>query len=449
MIEKMHERPLATLMLYFKAVLQYNYYMLKIARVCEGGVGWEIGLESGDVILDFGGGYDADILEYLYFDAAEKFSLTVRKADGRVEEHDIEKYPDERLGLDFDESAEIVPRRCQNRCVFCFIDQLPKNLRESLYVKDDDFRLSLVTGNYITLTNLSEADINRIIERRFSPLYISVHAADPEVRRRMMGSRRAGGAMELIGKFSSHGIQMHCQVVLCPGINDGKVLEDTLEKLYGFYPNVKSVAVVPVGLTKHRQGLPQIPPVGKKEALAAIGICQRYPGFCYCSDEMYLKAGIALLPYERYGEFEQIENGVGLIRKFEREFEQVLSKARPRQREVVVVTGKSSFNFIRFLVERYQTINYLPSVEVAAVENNFFGDSVTVTGLITAGDIISALGERAKGKEVLIPRSMLRQFENVFLDGVSVADLEKRLGADVKVCEANGYSFFDALTGEV
>ena len=267
--------------------------------------------------------------------------------------------------------APNVPRRCQNRCVFCFIDQLPKNLRESLYVKDDDFRLSLVTGNYITLTNLSEADINRIIERRFSPLYISVHAADPEVRRRMMGSRRAGGAMELIGKFSSHGIQMHCQVVLCPGINDGKVLEDTLEKLYGFYPNVKSVAVVPVGLTKHRQGLPQIPPVGKKEALAAIGICQRYPGFCYCSDEMYLKAGIALLPYERYGEFEQIENGVGLIRKFEREFEQVLSKARPRQREVVVVTGKSSFNFIRFLVERYQTINYLPSVEVAAVENNF------------------------------------------------------------------------------
>lgn len=423
--------------------------MLRIARVCEGGIGWEIGLEPGDVILNFDGGCDADILEYLYFDAAEKFSLTVKKADGRIEEHEIEKYPDEQLLLEFDESAEIAPRRCGNRCVFCFIDQLPKSLRETLYVKDDDFRLSLATGNYITLTNLGEADVRRIIERKFSPLYISVHAADPEVRRRMMGNPRAGEAMELIGRFASHGIQMHCQIVLCPGINDGKVLEDTLEKLHSYFPRVKSVAVVPVGLTKHRQGLPELGPVGREEALSAIEICCRYPGFCYCSDEMYLKAGVPLPPYESYGEFEQIENGVGLIRKFEREFEEVLSKVRPRQREIVVVTGKSAFGFISSLVERYRSINRLPGVEVAAVENNFFGDSVTVAGLVTACDIIAALGERAKGKEVIIPRSMLRQFEDDFLDGVSVSELEKMLGADVKVCEVSGYSFFDALTGEI
>ena len=414
--------------------------------MCDGGIGQEIGLEPGDAILKING-RDADILEYLYYDAAEEFSLTVEKPGGKAEEYDIEKYSDEQLGLEFDESAEIVPKRCRNKCIFCFVDQLPKNLRETLYVKDDDYRLSFISGNYITLTNLGEEDINRILERKFSPLYISVHAADPEVRKKMLGNRFAGNVMELVERFSSHGIEVHCQIVLCPGVNDGKVLEDTVEKLHRFYPRVKSLAVVPVGLTKHRQGLAELKPVDSEDGLKAIELCGKYPGFAYCSDEMYLRAGLELPPYESYGEFVQIENGVGLIRKFEREFDEVLSKVKPKKRDVIVVTGKSSYPFIRSLVGRYQEVNDLPSVEVAAVENNFFGDSVTVSGLVTAGDIIAALGKSAAGKEVILPRCMLKQFEDVFLDGMSVAHLEKELGADVKVCDVSGYDFFDALTG--
>ena len=294
--------------------------MLKIKSVSKGTIGEEIGLKSGDVIVNFNKKGDADILDYLFFDASEEFTLTVQSDEG-ITDIDIEKYPEESLGLVFyDDSAQLKPKKCDNRCMFCFVDQLPKGMRNTLLIKDDDYRLSFVTGNYVTLTNITDYDIERIISRKLSPLYISVHATDDDVRRRLLGSKKAGGILNIIERLSGGGIVMHCQVVLCPQINDGEVLKKTVADLYKFYPAVKSLAVVPVGLTAFREGLPQILPLSKHDAQKAIEICGGYTDFAYCSDEMYIKAGIKLPPYEYYGEFEQIENGVGLIKKFEREF---------------------------------------------------------------------------------------------------------------------------------
>lgn len=435
-------------MLYIKSILKYNYYMLKIKSVAEGSIGQEIGLKAGDKILNFNNDFKADILDYIYYDATEFFSLTIQ-SDKKVKEFDIEKYPDEQLGLDFDESAELKANKCQNKCLFCFVDQLPKKMRDTLYIKDDDYRLSFVTGNYVTLTNLSDYDIKRITQRLFSPLYISVHATDPQIRCDLLGNKKAGNILELIKTFAAAGIVMHCQVVLCPNINDGEVLKKTIEDLKSFYPYVKSLAIVPVGMTKHRQGLSEIAQVSKEKAMQTINICNNYPNFVYCSDEFYLKANVLLPSFESYGEFEQIENGVGLIRKFEQEFYQAFSEVKPLQRQVLVITGKSAFEFIKDLTEKYKEKYGIKTIETKCINNSFFGDSITVSGLISGSDIVNELKDSAKGKEVILPRCMLKEFESVFLDGMDIISLEKQLLADIKVCDVYGYSFFDALTGEI
>lgn len=422
--------------------------MLKIKSVSKGTIGEEIGLKSGDVIVNFNKKGDADILDYLFFDASEEFTLTVQSDEG-ITDIDIEKYPEESLGLVFyDDSAQLKPKKCGNRCIFCFVDQLPKGMRNTLLIKDDDYRLSFVTGNYVTLTNITDYDIERIISRKLSPLYISVHATDDDVRRRLLGSKKAGGILNIIERLSGGGIVMHCQVVLCPQINDGEVLKKTVADLYKFYPAVKSLAVVPVGLTAFREGLPQILPLSRHDAQKAIEICGGYTGFACCSDEMYIKAGLELPPYEFYGEFEQIENGVGLIRKFEREFNEAFTaSAKPRKRDVLVITGVSSYDFISGLVSKFSEKYNFETINVLPVKNKFFGESITVSGLVCGCDI----AEQAAGLrcgEVILPKSMLKEFEDVFLDGTDIIALEKRLGCDVKVCGVTGYEFFDALCGD-
>jgi putative radical SAM enzyme (TIGR03279 family) len=436
-------------MLYNNKNIKYNYCMLKIKNVIKGGIGDEIGLKRGDKITSFNGG-GADILDYIYFDAAEKFTITVENEYGTTN-YEIEKNEEELLGLEFDSSAEIKPKCCRNKCIFCFVDQLPQNMRRTLYIKDDDYRLSFITGNYVTLTNVSENDLKRICERKFSPLYISVHATDPEVRGKMLGNKNAAHIISLIKRLSDAGIEMHCQIVLCPSVNDGAVLENTLKELYAFYPRVKSVAVVPVGLTRYRDKLVPVKPLSRQDAVNALSICDRYPQFAYGSDELYLRAGKELPPYGYYGEFEQIENGVGLVRKFEKEFYDALSDGTvlPRKRDVIVVTGKSSYEFIKRLTGDFSKKYNISFISVRCIENRFFGESVTVSGLITGGDIESSLKDCAAGKEIILPRNMLKEKDNVFLDGMEVIELEKRLNADLYVCDPCGYSFFDALIGEL
>lgn len=436
-------------MLYIKSNLKYNYYMLKINSVISGGIGDEIGLKPDDIILKFDN-YNADILDYIYYDTCENFTITV-KSQNKITQIDIEKYSEEKLGLEFDNSAEIKPLHCQNKCIFCFVDQLPNNMRNTLYVKDDDYRLSFVTGNYITLTNVTDNDIKRICDRKFSPLYISVHSTNEKLRCKMLSNNKAGNILSVIEKFSKAGIIMHCQVVLCPDVNDKEELEKTIKDLYAFYPNVKSLAVVPVGLTKYREKLENLRPVAKNDAINAINICKNYKDFAYCSDEMYLKAGIDLPSFSSYGDFEQIENGVGLLKKFEKEFYDYLENeiVLPKKRDVLVITGESAFNFINKLIYDYSKKYNVDFFKTIKIENSFFGNSVTVSGLVTGIDILNRIKDISEGKEIIIPKCMLKEFDKVFLDGMNILDLEKKLKADLKVCDMYGYSFFDALTGEL
>lgn len=425
--------------------------MLKIKSVEENSLGEELGLKAGDAVIKFNEEPDIDILDYIYYDASESFTMSVKKSGGIIEEFDIEKYPEEEIGLDFDKSAEIKSAKCINKCLFCFVDQLPKKMRYTLYIKDDDYRLSFVTGNYVTLTNIKEKDILRIIDKKLSPLYISVHATDSKARCRLLGNKFAGNILEIIGRLAAAGITMHCQVVLCPGFNDGEILRKTIKELYKFYPAVKTLAVVPVGLTRHRERLFDINPVTKEIAAQTIKLCgYNDNNFVFCSDEMYLRAETELPSFESYGEFEQIENGVGLIRKFEKEFFDAFdNNIKPKKRDIIIVTGQSALEFIGSLVKEFSKKYNFNTIETIGIQNYFLGENITVSGLITGGDIINQLGKKAAGKEVILPKCMLKEFENIFLDGMDINSLENQLGADVKVCEMQGYNFFDALIGEI
>ncbi len=427
--------------------------MLKISAVAKGSVGAELKLRAGDAVIRFDDSSAEDILDYLFYNSQERFTLTVRRGS-RETEFEVEKFEDEDLGLSF-ESEELTPKRCRNRCVFCFVDQLPKNMRDTLYVKDDDYRLSFISGNYVTLTNVSDTDIDRIIKYRLSPLYISVHTLNEALRVKMTGNRFAGGMAVKLRKLAEGGITLNCQVVLCPGLNDGEELASTLKGLAALGGAVQSVAIVPVGLTGHRSGLAKLTPVGETEARDAIAITERFNEglgreFAYCSDEMYLRAKLPLPPYESYGEFGQIENGVGLVSKLEREFGEALSEAQASEspRSVTVITGASAKELIRGLAERLMSKFPRLRVQVIGVVNTFFGSSVTVAGLVTAGDIIANRQEiDESATEVIIPRCMLKEFESVFLDGISLGELEERLSRKVTVAEVTGEGFISAVTG--
>ena len=397
--------------------------------------GKSVGIKKGDVILSFDGKAPADILDYEFYDGCESFTVETQRGMIEVSKRDYET-----LGLTFDEETYLKSAACRNKCVFCFVDQLPKGMRSSLYFKDDDWRLSFVSGNYVTFTNLTESDIERICEKKFSPLYVSVHTTDDGLRRKMLQNSAAAAIMPLLKRFADCGIQLHAQIVLCPGINDGEVLQKTLEDLQ----NLNSVAVVPVGLTQHREKLTYIEPVSREKAMEVIEITERFD-FAYCSDEFYLKAELPLPPFEYYGNFSQIENGVGLLAKFEREFNDALQFAKKaRKGGFTVVTGVDAANFIERLVSSAKQQFPQITCNVLAVKNEFFGESVTVAGLVTAQDIVA----QAKGKTlktVLLPQTMLRQGETVFLDGTTVKELGKALRCKIKVIHVDGGEFAAAL----
>ncbi|ACM21447.1 iron-sulfur cluster-binding oxidoreductase, cyano_FeS_chp family [Geotalea daltonii FRC-32] len=411
----------------------------------------ELEIEAGDRLVAINGHRLRDIIDFNFFAADEELTLEVVKRDGEVWEMEVERDESEPLGLIFQAP---VPAECGNKCIFCFVHQLPKGLRKPLYVKDEDYRLSFLYGNYVTLANIDASDLERIKSQRLSPLYISVHATDPLVRERMLGKTGIPPILEIIKELAGAGITMHTQVVLCPGVNDGKVLAQTVADLSSLFPAVASLAVVPVGLTMHRKGLPALQPVTKEYAaellsqwqpeMAGLARCLGEP-FLFFADEFYIKGGVAFPPLELYGDLPQIENGVGMVPVFLEEADEVVHGAkRLKQASVTVVTGESPYPYLEGFLHRLADKTGI-KFTIVPIKNRLFGDTVTVTGLVSGGDILDCLKKVESGDVILIPDVMLKEGEGIFLDDLSIDDLQNALGKDVVVAESTPRGIYAAI----
>ena len=413
------------------------------------------GVHIGEKLLAIGGRPVEDVLDYRFFGYDRDPELELEAPDGSRRKVRVKKPEAEELGLNFETYLMDEPRPCSNHCLFCFVDQMAPGCRDTLYFKDDDARLSFLMGNYITLTNLSPREAQRIIDLRISPINVSVHATDPKLRSALLGNRAGAESLEIMKRFGAAGIVMNGQIVLCPGWNDGEQLQRTMEDMaaWGF----ASCSVVPVGLTKYREGLAKLRPVDRETAREVIDQVEAYGKQClerfgtrmfFCSDELYIRAERPLPEEEYYEEYVQIENGVGLLRSLISEFEAGLRledgpvEASP----YTIATGVSAAPFLRELAERAAEKTGV-SGQVAAIENNFFGPTVDVAGLVVGGDLIDQLKGRALGERVLIPVNMLRHGGDVFLDDLHVSDVERTLGVPVTVVEQDGFDLLDAMLG--
>ena len=415
-------------------------------------------LRAGDEIISIDGHEIHDVIDLKYYTYDARLRLRILR-DGREHTVRVRKEEGEELGVVFEDYLMDQARHCANRCVFCFIDQLPKGMRKTLYFKDDDVRMSFLMGNYISLTNLTAHDIDRICEMRISPVNVSVHVTDPEARKRMLRNPRAGECLAMMRRLAEHRILMNCQIVLCPGYNDGALLDRTLSDLISLFPAVPSVSIVPVGLSDHREGLCPLRPVDAAKAREVIETADRFGEQClehygtrviYCADEFYLKAGIPIPDSEYYEDFPQIENGVGLMASFADEVREAASQV-PRGAKITpfsIATGIAAESFMRemvaLLLESCDNINEC-SHAVYAVENRFFGRQITVAGLVTGRDLVAALSGKPLGELVLIPEVMLKYGERVFLDDMTVDDVSEALGVPVIPVKVNGKSFAGAI----
>lgn len=411
-----------------------------ISDVLSGSPAERAGLSKGDVLLSIDGEPVIDLVDYEHLTASDRLTLEIIKEDGSCEQIDLEKEDYEPLGLSFATSLMDNMRTCKNHCVFCFIDQMPKGGRSSLHVKDDDWRMSFVMGNYVTLTNLDERELNRVIRRRVSPLYVSLHASDPEVRRAMMKNPHAGDILPQLKRLADAGLQFHLQIVLCPGLNDGDVLRRSIDDMLLLYPQARSLAVVPVGLTRHRDKLYPLRTFTREEAEATIDeiearqaelLREHGTRFVFLADEWYTLCGRSLPAYDAYEGFPQIENGVGLLRLFEGDMLEALEEKKPLKRaKRFLAAGGTSAQ--AFFAESYrQLLPYHITLDVRAIRNRFFGESVTVGGLITGGDLVEQLMGEDFGRALLIPRAMLKADEELFLDGMRKSEAEKKLGTRI------------------
>lgn len=416
------------------------------------------GIKSGDILLKINSNDIVDVLDYRFYQNETKLELEVLRSGDKKKTFKIKKDEYAELGLVFSDYLMDAQHSCKNKCIFCFIDQLPKGLRESLYFKDDDSRLSFLFGNYITLTNLTEHEINRIIKMHISPVNISVHTTNPELRCRMMNNRFAGDALNIIKKFDDAGIKMNFQLVLVPGYNDGKELERSLLDLTA-YKNIECVASVPVGLTRYRDGLAEIKPFDKNTAANVIDITDRIGDIClekygnrlcYAADEFYLKAEREIPDASHYGDFPQLDNGVGMWALFNKEAADALEYIAPpdSKRKISCVTGVAASPLIKATVDKAMEKWHNLECKVFEVKNDFFGEKITVAGLVTGGDIINQLKGQPLGDELLIPSSMLRFERDLFLDDVSVERLASELGVKVRIIEPDGASLIEALSTE-
>ncbi len=418
----------------------------------------ELGLEAGDTIEKINGVEIKDVLDYRFLINDEEITLTVLTKQGEEVEVEFEKDAYEPLGVEFENSLMDKPLHCTNKCVFCFIDQLPKGMRESLYFKDDDTRLSFFQGNYVTFTNLDDDEIDRIIRLRISPINISVHTMNPDLRVKMLKNPKAARLPEIMKRLSDNGIIMNCQIVLCPTYNDGKELSYTIEKLYEMRECVKSVSVVPIGLTKHREGLCPMTAVDGDKARELIAEIEKWQkkakeetgtGFVYASDEIYLKAGYEIPESNAYCGFPQIENGVGMIASLREELTDAIksSPATENCRTVTLVTGaavhSTMCDFAEEITKKYPHIK----INVEKIINNFFGEQITVSGLLCGCDIIKQLKGKDLGDNLIITKNMLRDGENVLLDDVTTQDIERELNTKIIAVGDDGYELLEAILG--
>ena len=417
------------------------------------------GIRPGDTLISINGHDITDILDYRFFETERDLRLVLSR-EGREYRLELVKPQYAGLGLEFGSYLMDRERSCRNKCVFCFIDQLPRGMRETLYFKDDDDRLSFLFGNYITLTNIDDREIDRILQMHISPINISVHTMNPELRCRMMNNRFAGESLRHLYRLAEGGIGLNCQIVLCPGLNDGEELEYTLRELCGFTGSLQSVACVPVGLTRYREGLYPLTAFDRESANRALDIIEKWGERCkesrgartvFASDELYLLAGRELPELEFYEDFPQIENGVGMLRDLEDSFlwavedAETLELAGPRH--VTIPTGECGYVFLNKMLDVLRERCHNLRVDLTPIKNNFFGGTVNVTGLLTGRDIVEQLAGRELGGQVLVANNMLRAGEDVFLDDMTLSELSEKLGVPAKRVGGSGEDLFAAIMG--
>lgn len=403
----------------------------------------EMGVEPGDRLMAINGQGMEDFIDYRFLCADEYLEIQLLKKNGEEWILEVEKEYDDDLGITFTESTFDGIKKCQNRCIFCFVDQMPTGMRETLYVKDDDYRMSFLHGNFVTLTNVKEKDLTRIIKLRLSPLYISVHSTNPQLRSKMLNNPKAGQIMVQLKKLAEAGIEIHTQIVLCPGVNDGQELEQTLKDLTSLYPTLLSVAIVPVGLTAFRQGLYNLQDFTPEEAKSLVkkitelqkqNLKRLKDPLVYLGDEFYLMAGEPFPKTEVYGEFPQLENGIGLARLFLDDFEQLkneLPVKLAKRGKITLATGVSGGKALQPVLSELEKIGNL-EIDLQVVVNNFFGTRVTASGLITGQDLIKALDGKNLGDLLIIPGTMLRAGEKVLLDNLTTEEISTQLGVPVE-----------------
>ena len=434
---------------------------MRIIAVARRSLAREYGLEKGDEILAFNGFPCESELEYEYYSSLANFTMTIKDCrSGETREIEVEKQEYEPFGLTLEKSEKANKIcTCHNRCVFCFVDQMPKGMRESLYVKDDDYEMSFTCGNFVTLTNVKDEQIDRIIRLRLSPLYVSVHTMNPALRVELTRNRFAGKIVEQIKKLAENGIELHCQAVVVPNKNDGEELAYTARELFKYYPTVRDLACVPTGLTKYREGLTEIPDVDKEYCEKMLdlvdGLNKEFGvNFLQPADEYFIRAERKVKDAEFYGDFEQIENGVGMTRAFLDEAEECLrhvnDKKLGKPKKTLLISGVSAKKINEELAQKVMEKMQGLTVEVLAIENEFFGKTVTCTGLLTGIDISNAilkyLENNEKPSEVILPSNTLKEFEDVFLCGMTLKELKKRTGCKIIVNRTGGHGLVKLLT---
>ena len=436
-----------------------------IKKVDEGSIAWEMEIEPGDILLKINDEEIEDIFDYQFMIQEEYIEVLVQKPNGEEWLLEIDKDEQEDLGIEFESGLMDDYRSCHNKCIFCFIDQMPKGMRETLYFKDDDSRLSFLQGNYVTLTNMSEHDVNRIIKYHLGPINISFQTMNPELRCMMLHNRFAGDALKKVDLFYEAGIEMNGQIVLCKGINDGRELDFSIRELTKYYPCLQSVSVVPVGLSKYREGLYPLEPFTKEDAKEVVGLIKKWQDYMYekygmhfihASDEWYLLAEEELPTEDRYDGYLQLENGVGMLTLLKDEFKEAMQTAVHQKklyrdlsdgktRRLTLATGKLAYRTICDLAAQMMKAFEWLDLNVVAIRNDFFGERITVSGLLTGQDLIAQLKDLPHGEKLLLPQNVLRSGENYFLDDITVPQLEEALQVRVDIVKSSGQDFVETV----
>ncbi|WP_310601646.1 DUF512 domain-containing protein [Anaerosporobacter sp.] len=428
-----------------------------VKSVAAGSIAEELEIEQGDVLLRINGNKIEDVFDYHYLVNDEYLELLILKQNGEEWELEIEKEYQEDLGIEFEQGLMDQYRSCRNKCIFCFIDQMPKGMRETLYFKDDDSRLSFLQGNYITLTNMSDEDVDRIILYKLAPINISVHTTNKELRCKMLNNRFAGEALNKIKKLYENEIEMNSQIVLCKGYNDGKELDKTIEDLSQYIPHMRSLSVVPIGLTKYRDNLAVVEKFTKEDAIQVLEQIHSWQEkikekhghrFVFASDEWYITAGLPIPEEDYYEGYGQIENGVGMVRSLIDEVREYLLEVEvdEKARKIAMVTGVLAAPTITQLAKEVMTKYPNIEAQVYAIENEFFGKDITVAGLLTGQDIIKQLKGKDLGEYLILPNVLLRDGEDVLLDDLCVSDIERELQVKIKIAQEDGKSFVETMT---